>query len=78
MEGHAMPDRKPPPDELGTEPGLSGGPGPTPPGFGDGTPRLLPDGSPGVPPPDGLGDEVDDGEETPVRGGDGQARTPSP
>jgi hypothetical protein len=42
-----MPDDRLPKDELGTEPGLAGGPGPNPPGFDDGTPRILSDGSPG-------------------------------
>jgi hypothetical protein len=46
-----MADPKPPPDELGTEPGLAGGPGPTPPGFDDRLPRILPEGTPGLPPP---------------------------
>ncbi len=64
-------ERAPLPDEteLGTEPGLAGGPGPTPPGFGDNTPRILPDGSPGHPPPAAVeprDDEVVDREGAPV------------
>jgi hypothetical protein len=53
-------DRK---DELGTEPGLAGGPGPTPPGVADGTPRILADGSPGKPPPDAMAPRIEEVED---------------
>ncbi|WP_242335758.1 MULTISPECIES: hypothetical protein [unclassified Anaeromyxobacter] len=49
-----MAEERTPKDELGTEPGLAGGPGPKPPGFDDGTPRILGDGSPGYPPEGAL------------------------
>jgi hypothetical protein len=53
-------DRK---DELGTEPGLAGGPGPTPPGVADGTPRILSDGSPAKPPPGAAGPRIEEVED---------------
>ena len=66
-----MADPKPPLDEeLGTQPGLAGGPGPTPPGFDDNLPRILPDGTPGLPPPaaaEPRDDELVDREGAPVR-----------
>jgi hypothetical protein len=64
-----MPDERKPKDELGTEPGLAGGPGPNPPGFDDGTPRILGDGSPGRPPAGAVtprAEEVEDREGEPV------------
>jgi hypothetical protein len=65
--------------ERGTQPGLAGGPGPTPPGFGDNTPRILPDGSPGHPPPGAVepsDDEIADREGAPVE--HGSEEEPSP
>ncbi len=66
-----MPDDRIPKDELGTEPGLAGGPGPNPPGFDDGTPRVLIDGSPGRLPreavrPSGAEAEIEDREGGPA------------
>jgi hypothetical protein len=68
-----MPDDRLPKDELGTEPGLAGGPGPNPPGFGDGTPRILDDGSPVRPPAGAVRPRV---EEVADRGGEPVKRDP--
>ena len=71
--GRPMPDDRLPKDELGREPGLAGGPGPNPPGFGDGTPRILEDGSPVRPPAGAVRPRV---EEVADRGGGaGEAAT---
>lgn len=67
-----MPDKGLPKEELGTEPGLAGGPGPNPPGFDDGTPRILGEESPGRPPPGAvkpLDAEDDDRQDSPSSGG---------
>ncbi|WP_242345349.1 hypothetical protein [Anaeromyxobacter terrae] len=74
-----MPDDRKPKDEQGTEPGLAGGPGPKPPGFEDGTPRILGDGSPGYPPEGALeprDEEVENRKGEPVEHGHHPARRP--
>lgn len=74
-----MPDDRLPKEELGTEPGLAGGPGPNPPGFDDGTPRILGEGSPGRPPPGAMkrrDREVEDRDGEPVARESGGAPEP--